>query len=189
MFRSIKCLQERIWEKNIGKEKILKTFIEKKSGKIFIKRNDGYVNEFNPFIALAVRCNHDIQPIFISQNQSLSLIYYLTNYITKNSLNSYNILEYSYIALKSCEQYSSNLSGDLKTKYLISGIYNAMANSTEYSSAQVAAMLLNIGNDGTFYSSHKTCNLYIINILNELKNDNRYLNENILININKYDEY
>lgn len=176
-------------KKYTGKEKFPKTTIDKKTGKINIKRNNGYINEFNPFIALALKCNQDIKPIFVSQDQSLSLIYYLTNYITKNSLNSYNILEYSYMAFKSFEKYNSNFTGYEKSKLLISGIYNAMANSTEYSSAQVAAMLLNIGNDGTFYSSHKTCNLYIVNILKELETENLITNENILINLNKNDDY
>ena len=44
------------------------------------------MNSFNEIMAVALRSNHDIQYIGKSVNSSLAVIWYLTNYLTKNRL-------------------------------------------------------------------------------------------------------
>jgi hypothetical protein len=51
---------------------------------LHIKRTNKWLNNANPWILLASRCNHDLKSIVASSKDNDSLIYYITNYITKN---------------------------------------------------------------------------------------------------------
>ncbi|KAF2189109.1 hypothetical protein K469DRAFT_522564, partial [Zopfia rhizophila CBS 207.26] len=55
------------------------------SGVIHLARNHGWVNPWNPAIASCIRSNHDISWIPTS-TKCLALIYYLTNYATKDDV-------------------------------------------------------------------------------------------------------
>ncbi len=57
---------------------------------IHLKRNHVYVNAFNLIIISCFRFNHDIQWISINV-KALSLLYYITNYVTKNDVFSSHI--------------------------------------------------------------------------------------------------
>jgi peroxiredoxin len=59
-------------------------------GKIFLEKHDGMVNNFNIWLTLLVNSNTDIQFLF-NGNNSLEIIYYITNYITKNSVSIDNM--------------------------------------------------------------------------------------------------
>ncbi|KAH9203840.1 hypothetical protein DL95DRAFT_377440, partial [Leptodontidium sp. 2 PMI_412] len=51
-------------------------------GYIRMERNHQYLNKYNPIIASAIRCNHDVS-FTPSSPKVLSAIYYMTNYATK----------------------------------------------------------------------------------------------------------
>ncbi|KAH9203479.1 hypothetical protein DL95DRAFT_503334 [Leptodontidium sp. 2 PMI_412] len=51
-------------------------------GYIRMERNHPFVNRYNPVIASAIRCNHDVN-FTASSPRVLSAIYYMTNYATK----------------------------------------------------------------------------------------------------------
>jgi hypothetical protein len=51
-----------------------------------LKRTDKWLNNANPWILSAFRCNHDFKLIAISNKDSKSMIYYIINYITKTSI-------------------------------------------------------------------------------------------------------
>jgi hypothetical protein len=51
-------------------------------GYIRMERNHQFVNKYNPVIASAIRCNHDVN-FTPSSPKVLSAIYYMTNYATK----------------------------------------------------------------------------------------------------------
>jgi hypothetical protein len=106
----------------------------------------------------------DIQTLgFLTDNSSLNIIYYLTNYMTKYGLRTYDSFLYATLAFKKFDKFNQNIIDDTsKAKKIISLMYNAAANHTEYSGAQVSSMIRNNGRDGTYYSSHKTVciNLY-----------------------------
>ena len=53
-----------------------------KDGYIRMERNHQYLNKYNPVIASAIRCNHDVS-FTPSSPKVLSAIYYMTNYATK----------------------------------------------------------------------------------------------------------
>ena len=43
-------------------------------------------------------CNHDIKFLASSSNASLATLYYITNYVTKNGISSYNAVAYAITA-------------------------------------------------------------------------------------------
>jgi len=132
------------------------------------------------WISLALKNNHDIKMFIVQLLDTLGVIFYLSWYSTKAGLNCYNIVELAEIALKNLNKYNENANLEDNARKFISKCYNAMVNHTEYSGAQVGAMLLNVGRDGTYMSSHLTETLFVHNLINELNaehsNENDYLN-------------
>ena len=140
----------------LGK-KLQEASIMDENGNIHLKRAHAYVNEFNWIMMAGLRCNHDIKYIGKSVNSSLAVVYYLTNYITKNGISTYNNLLFGLMAMKNNAKYEADNSDiNNRAKKLMNSCYNAAANSTEYSAAMAAQLLLNHGRDGTYYSSHET---------------------------------
>ncbi len=63
---------------------------------LHIKRIDKWLNNANPWILSTSRCNHDLKFVVTSGKDSKSLIYYITNYITKTSIyisHMYSLLQ------------------------------------------------------------------------------------------------
>lgn len=60
-------------------------------GVIHLARNNGWVNLWNPVIASCIRSNHDISWI-PTVAKALCLIYYTTNYATKDDVSLYQML-------------------------------------------------------------------------------------------------
>ena len=138
-----------------GKHLEHETFISK-SGKIHHKRNHAYLNNYNPQIAVTLRCNHDIQFFCPLENDSaLKALFYITMYITKHPISSYN---YYAIAMKAFEKLKTDFKDEgvdsiNLTKKLISNMYNLLATLTEYSGPQIAHLIFNYGRFGTHYCS------------------------------------
>jgi hypothetical protein len=112
-------------------------------------------------------------------DECLKRVYYLTNYVTKNGISSYQAVYFASCAYDKMN-IDKNLSSDDYAKQILYKTYNFAANHTEYSGAQIANMILNNGRDGTYYSSHDTVNLNVWEILkffNLLKSDNELDND------------
>ena len=154
--------------KNVGKA-LRELSIIDEHGNIHMKRAHAFVNDFHWVMQAGVRCNHDIKFIGKSISSSLACIYYVTNYVTKNGISSYNSLLFSLMAFQKIEKYEREpTSSNEKTKKLLLACYNAAANHTEYSGALVCNMLMKNGNDGTYYSSHETKVLNLFSFIKEL---------------------
>ena len=80
------------------------------SGQLIIRlnRNEGcqWLNNFNSAIALAARCNHDIQ-VVIGGAEGVSAAYYICDYITKKMQNTYNGIAMIAAALDKFEKQKS----------------------------------------------------------------------------------
>jgi hypothetical protein len=104
------------FEKNVGK-----AFVDT-DGNINLKRLEAFVNEFNCFFSAGIRCNHDISFIARCISSSLACIYYVTNYITKSGLSSYNSMLFSLMAFQKLQKYEKEPTDSLqKTKKLLFG--------------------------------------------------------------------
>jgi len=65
---------------------ILETSKVDEYGIVHLARNNAWVNPWNPSIASCIRSNHDISWI-PTVSKSLSLLYYITNYATKDDVS------------------------------------------------------------------------------------------------------
>ncbi|PVH76112.1 hypothetical protein DL98DRAFT_382297, partial [Cadophora sp. DSE1049] len=60
-------------------------------GVIYLARNHGWVNPWNPVIASCIRSNYDISWI-PTVAKAVCFIYYITNYATKDDVSPYQML-------------------------------------------------------------------------------------------------
>jgi hypothetical protein len=102
-----------------------------------------------------VRGNNDIKLLLTSSNNSLAVLYYIGNYVTKSGLSSNNAIAYAIKVFNNMGKYSPNIVNKVdRTKKLLSGINNCAANKTEYSGVQVASMVMNHGWDLLLITLH-----------------------------------
>ena len=76
-------------------------------GVIHLARNNSWVNPWNRAIATCLRSNHDISWI-PTVTKSLALIYYLTNYATKDDVSPYQMLIKAALLKESIEKAKAN---------------------------------------------------------------------------------
>jgi hypothetical protein len=81
------------------------------SGVIHLARNHGWVNPRNPAIASCIRANQDISWITIVTKE-LCLIYYATNYATKDDVSPYQMLVKAALLKQSIEEAKATLAPD-----------------------------------------------------------------------------
>ena len=80
-------------------------------GVIHLARNHPWINPWNPAIASYIRSNHDLSWI-PTIAKSLSLVYYLTNYATKDDLSPQQILIKAALLKRTIEKAKSTLTPD-----------------------------------------------------------------------------
>ena len=146
-----------------GKELVASTTIDVESGRIDIKRSNAKANNHNPIMAAVTRSNHDLKLTFTSGYKSLQSLYYMTSYTSKFDDDTSDILamDSAFKALEN-ENVLSHTSPEERIRRLIIRMNYIRQGSLQFSGAQVAAMLLNIGKEGTHYttSSFTRINLY-----------------------------
>ncbi|KAF9791305.1 hypothetical protein BJ322DRAFT_1171947 [Thelephora terrestris] len=118
---------------------------------------DGMVNNYNPTIAVATRCNGDIKFI-TSGNAAKSVLFYITDYITKNQLKSHVSFSALEAALKRLgDRDPADTDTELRAKRMLQKCAYSIISHQELSGQQVAAYLRDYGDH---YSSHKYRSLY-----------------------------
>lgn len=85
--------------------------VDEKLGVIHQKRNNGWVNAWNPTIASCIRSNHGISWI-PTVTKSLCLIYYITNYATKDDVSPWQIVLKAALLRQSIEKAKATLVPD-----------------------------------------------------------------------------
>ena len=134
-----------------------KMFFDETLGAFVMRRLDGMVNNYCPTISEPVRCNIDIK--FITSGDAVkSVLFYITDYITKtgNKLHvAFGALE---VALKKLGDYDpTDTDTELRAKKMLQKCVYAILSHQELSGQQVAAYLKGYGDH---YSSHRYRNLY-----------------------------
>jgi hypothetical protein len=90
------------------------------NGVIHLARNHAWVNPWNPAIASCIRSNHDISWI-PTVAKCLSLIYYQTNYATKDDITPHQMLLKAALLKDSIEKAKASLTPDAKDLRLRDG--------------------------------------------------------------------
>ena len=97
-----------------------------------MKRTSTIINNYNPILMTCVRSNHDIKFISSGKNGK-SCAFYMTNYATKSSLSSHQMVPLIAASMKKIESSNSKLDDDvvLRSKSLITKCLNRIATETE----------------------------------------------------------
>ncbi len=104
-----------------------------------IKRIDKWWNNANPWILLAYRCNHHFNLITTFGKDSKSLIYYITNYITKTSIYTTQMYYLLQIAIQKVETINNNTNSyDVieKSLHLLIRCLNTLGSQQEISTTK-----------------------------------------------------
>jgi hypothetical protein len=133
-------------------------------GLIHLARNHAWINPWNPAIASCVRSNHDISWI-PTVSKSLSLVYYITNYATKDDVSPWQMVAKAALLKQSIEKAKvaeRPTATDLRLRE--KGVnnfalrcFNALSHDREISGVQVASALLQL-------PTHYTINYNFIRI-------------------------
>jgi hypothetical protein len=127
-------------------------------GVIYLACNNGWVNPWNPVIAACVRSNQDISWI-LTVVKALCLIYYITNYATKDDISPYQMLVKAALLKQMIEKAKDALNldaSDLQIRkkdmdQFALRCFNTLSYDREVSSVQIASSLLQLL---TYYTSN-----------------------------------
>jgi len=127
------------------------TVVAEEDGHIFLKKREAMMNTFTPALTYVMRCNTDVSSL-LSGTSLKAIISYVTDYITKPSLKTYQIFSSAYDVY---EKNSELIGGDIKAKEaahkLIVKIVNSLGSKMEIGSP--AACMYLLGNPD-HYKSH-----------------------------------
>jgi hypothetical protein len=118
-------------------------------GVTHLARNHGWVNAWNPAIATCIRSNHDVSWI-PTMAKTLSLVYYITNYATKDDVSPSQILLKAALLRRSIEGAKAALDpNDADLRIRSKGMdqfalrsFNTLSHDQEISAVQIASSLL-----------------------------------------------
>lgn len=151
----------------LGKPLSPTTTIDPESGAIEIKRGNALVNNHNPAIAAVTRSNHDLKPTFLSGYKSLQSMYYMTSYVSKfeDDKSDAVIMEAAWRGLER-DGILPTPDDQERLRRLIIRLSYLRQSSLQFSGAQIAAMFLDIGTDGTHYTNCKFSRLSLYTLIN-----------------------
>jgi hypothetical protein len=121
-------------------------------GVIHLVRNHSWVNPWNSAIASCLRSNHDISWI-PTMAKALSLIYYTTNYATKDDVSPQQMLVKAALLKQSIEKARSTLKPDANDLRIRNSnimdhfelrCFNILSHDREISGVQIASTLLQL---------------------------------------------
>src|SRR3977135_933819 len=122
-----------------------------KTGHINIKKSESMINTYNPILTYLLRCNTDVTSL-LSGTSIKAVIAYVTDYVTKSPLKTYNIFE------TICDVFNRNtviINGDddreEKARSLLVKIVNGLTTKMQIGSPMAASYLLGLPDH---YTSH-----------------------------------
>lgn len=117
------------------------TIVDQETLDIVPKRNNAWVNAYNPYVSYVFRCNHDIK-VIASGRDIKALIYYLTEYTTKSELRTHEVYTLLGAAYKDMETTECFVSTEDRARRTLLRCLNKLGSAQEQSAQYVAAELL-----------------------------------------------
>lgn len=153
-----------------GKALVMQTTIDAETGQIDMKRGNAKANNHNPAIAAVTRSNHDLKMTFTSSYKSLQSLYYITSYTSKFEDDTSDILamDSAFNALEHKDLLSATNTKERIQRLIIRMNYICQG-SLQFSGAQVAAMLLDLGREGTHYTGSTFCRINLYSFINHVQ--------------------
>ncbi|KAI9067800.1 hypothetical protein FKP32DRAFT_1546038, partial [Trametes sanguinea] len=133
--------------------------IDTDTGDISLKIINGMVNNYNPTMLEALRCNMDISHIG-SGEEAKAVIYYVTDYITKSPLKAHIAYASLETAIKKVEADTQTMPANdsqLRAKKMLQKSAFALISNQELSAQQVSSYLMDYEDH---FTSHRFANLY-----------------------------
>ena len=120
-------------------------------GVIHLARNHAWVNSWNPAIASCIRSNHDISWI-PTKAKYLALMYYITNYMTKDDISPYQIIMKAALLKQSIDKAKATQTPDatdmrlrnINMDHFALHCFNTLCHDREISGVQIANSLLQL---------------------------------------------
>jgi hypothetical protein len=136
-------------------------------GIIHLARNHAWINPWNPAIASCIRSNHDISWI-PTVSKSLSLLYYITNYATKDDVSPWQMAAKAALLKQMIDRASSDptpSTADLRLRQrgmdnFALRCFNSLSQDREISGVQVASSLLQLPSYYTLNDNFTRINLW-----------------------------
>src|SRR5207247_892440 len=134
-------------------------------GVIHLMRNNPWVNAWNPSIAITLWSNHDIS-FLATKTRSLAVIYYVTNYTTKEDVSSYKTISHAAILKRraiEAEESSTNMEELIEARRLSNKFalrcFNQISQTREILGVQAASSLLRLPDHYTKTKKFRTISL------------------------------
>ena len=151
---------------NMPRELVASSTVDE-SGIVHLARNDAWVNPWNPAIASCIRSNQDVSWI-PTVSKSLALVYYITNYATKDDVSPEQLLAKAALLKQSIEKAKTTEAptpSDLRLREkgmdkFAQRCFNTLACDREISGVQVASTLLQLPTFYTVNSNFISINLW-----------------------------
>ena len=133
------------------------THFNEETGSFMLRRLDGMVNNYCLMISEACRCNSDIK-FMASGDAAKSVLFYVTDYISKMQQKSHISFAALKVALKKLGEYDpADTDPEMRGKQTLQKCVYSVISHQELSGQRVAAYLKGYGDH---YSSHVYRNLY-----------------------------
>ena len=144
--------------------------IDISTGNITMRRSHPWINNFNEWTIAACRSNMDIKFIW-SGNNAKTLVYYITDYVTKSALAFHDMFALAQQRIMSAEQ--QRVTNDMnnafeKSRKFVLRCYNMIASRQEVLDTQVVSYPMNYGDHDT---THTFKNLFLFSIENYLQTE------------------
>ncbi|KAI9059156.1 hypothetical protein FKP32DRAFT_1547099, partial [Trametes sanguinea] len=132
--------------------------VDHETGELTLRIVEGLINNYNPTILEALRCNMDIQYIG-SGDEAKAVIYYITDYITKSPLKAHVAYAALEMAVKKLADSSPSDSRDasMYAKRALQRTAFSILSNQELTAQQVVSYLMDYEDH---FASHKFTNLY-----------------------------
>lgn len=124
------------------------TTFDEETGSITLKKQERWINTYNPTLSVLMRCNTDVTPL-LSGTMVKAIVAYVTDYITKMDLKTHAIFEAVRMVLHNEEKAASEVRAPGEIPYqpasartLVSRMVNALTAKQEIGGPMVAQYLL-----------------------------------------------
>ena len=169
------------------------TFVDHDTGTITLKKNEPWLNTFTPILTYLLRCNTDVTCL-LSGTAVKAVIAYVTDYVTKQSLKTYNVLNAIQSILEKNTLYIGNSELQKEnTRKIMTQVINSLTGKLEIGAPMASQYLLGLPDH---YTSHTFRPFYWKSYVNHILlsfqnntdlNDEPHSSENVIVTKNHGD--
>ena len=149
---------------------LLQTTFDEDTGVVYIKRNHGYVNNFNKWFSIITRGNHDIQFLY-TKNHALAIVHYIMKYISKPEAPLHSKLTVAAAVRQTMSTSTERGSyADIAKKMLLK-VYNKLDSLREVGIPEAISHLLKFPDH---YTDAKFVNIHTTHLLRHIQTLDRH---------------